>query len=1105
MIGPGRPESGLMTRQFGQFEAVAQLHSGPFGTLFKARYSRRRGDYAVKYFNPDPVLANPDQIKQALADFVERGQLERRLVAEGATHWVRVHELVSGEGGYRVLDYYSHTARTLIQNHAELTALELHSIISGVVAGLVELKKIAGRAHGNLKPENVLLDRRKRRGAYTVALVDAAATWQLGAAGDAERRDLCAVGNLIHDLVVPDPRSVHHAGPSPRWEALGPVGESWRSLCNDLIADDADRLLANLEELQARVAHLGHHHAGSEGSNKGVLVAVAAIIIVAGGLAIAYPFLSKHIKLPWIARGDGKQNVPATLPVDRTTKHQQEITATTQPIAINLPEHHAAQPTTEVATTQPSGDSNASTKPVVVTDTRPVETTRPVVVADSQPVLTTQQVADTRPIATTRPIEMATTQQVVMPDPIVLQRKELMESAKAVRELLDQGYSAANSASDSLLTDAIDRYRKARVPLSASEADNLAGDLDTRIRDEQSAAATSDLQKLLDIIGQSKQLDVAMTAWHRMSSVPLPADGNVFSQVLAASQQLSALIEHIIKPDRKAELKDQLVSTLPAIWNRAMQSATTTDAMDRGLDVARQFGVPQSAIDTARSARIAKRRAEFLADIDRLRADGAMGSPEYAAVKEMASSGHLLAEPNRGRLLKLPDDPLGARSPQRVEAMFPDLVAYRWLMAARAQASHVAMIADRSDLFAATTVAMARGGFIRDAIKTTDALEASPNKAQIYIEIARAQAAIGQIAPAGQTLIEAKEIAILAREPGVRAKIFANVAEAQSRIGRRSDAMATITRAKWWADHSPQDAIELVSICAAQARLGDYSGAYATASPLKDSPARADEAMREIVCAQADAGQIAQAQAGLANIKLPQEQSLAREHLVMAQIRAGKLDDAMTTANAIETPAPRGRAYAAICEAFFHAGNASKASSAMESAVSNLGVGDQAHRWELYPEVARVQAVIGKIADARATADQIEDLPTKASAWCQIAMEQSRAGDAAGAVKTLQFAANSIGSASGPHRVAALALIVKAQVQFNDPASAYATLDLARNAAAASANTEADVLALVDAEAWAGAWDAIEANSGGISTARCRALIAAAEAISSSPANPAVH
>ncbi|HEX5244748.1 MAG TPA: hypothetical protein VFW23_15905, partial [Tepidisphaeraceae bacterium] len=1064
-----------MTRQFGQFEAVAQLHAGPFGSLFKARYSRRRGDYAVKYFNPDPVLANPDQIKQALADFVERGQLERRLVAEGATHWVRVHEMVSGEGGYRVLDYYPQTARTLIQNHAELTGLELHSIISGFVVGLVELKKIAGRAHGNLKPENVLLNRRKRRGAYTVALVDAAASWQLGAAGDAERRDLCAVGNLIHDLVIPDPRSVHHAGPSPRWEALGPVGESWRSLCNDLIADDADRLLANLDELQSRVTHLGHHHVGSESSNKGVLVAVAVIIILAGGLALAYPFLGKHVKLPWIARGDEKHTVPATLPVNRATTRQQDSqnnTPATQPITINLPEHLSSQPTTEMAATQPSGDSNASTRPVVVADTRPVQTTRPVLVADSQPVLTTQA-ADTQPIATTRPIEVATTQPIVMPDPIVQQRKELSDSATAVRVLLDQGYSVADPTNDSSLNDAVERYRKSRVPLSANEADGLAGDLDARLRNEQDVAATSDLQKLLDVIGQSKHLDIAMTAWHRISVLPLQPDGNALSQMLAASQQLSPLIDRVVKQDRKAELKNQITASLPALWDRAMQSATTTDAMDRGLDLARQFGVSQSSIDGARTARALKRRAEFLADVDRLYADRAMESAEYSAIKEMANLGHPLAEPNRGRLLKLPADLPGAQTSQRVEAMFPDLAAYRWLMAARAQASRVTT-ADRSDLFAATTMAMARAGLIRDALYTIEAMESSPTKAQAYVEIAQAQAAARQIGPANQTLSRAMGIASLIRDAGGRAKVLASIAEAQSRMGRSSDAMATLARAKSSLEELPDSDSKtdaLIIVCGAQARLGDYSAAYATASPLKASPARADEAARVIICAQADANQIDQAQTGLSNIKLPQEQSLAREHLVLAQIRVAKLDDAMKTADGIETPAPRGRAFAAICEAYVHAGNASKASSAMESAVSNLGVGDQSHRWELYPQIARVQAALGKVADARATADQIEDLPTKASAWCLVALEQSRAGGAAGAAKSLQSAASSIANASGPHRVGALAQIANAQVRLNDPASANATLDLARSAATASANAQEDDRALIEAEVQAGAWD----------------------------------
>ena len=1090
-----------MTRQFGQFEAVAQLHAGPFGTLFKARYSRRRGDYAVRYFNPDPVLANPEQIKQALADFVERGQLERRLVAEGATHWVRVHELVSGEGGYRVLDYYSQTARTLIQNHIDLTGLELHSIISGAVAGLVELKKIAGRSHGNLKPENVLLERRKRRGAYTVALVDAAATWQLGAAGDAERRDLCAVGNLIHDLVIPDPRSVHHAGPSPRWEALGPVGESWRSLCNDLIADDADRLLANLEELQSRIAHLGQHHVGGDGSNRGVLVAAAAIIILVGGLAAAYPFLSKHVKLPWIARSDAKQNVPATLPVDRAATRPQVTTPVTQPIAINLPEHPATPPTTEVATTEPSGDSNASTKPVVVVDTRPAETTRPVVVADSQPVVTTQ------PIATTRSIEVATTQPIAMPDPIVQQRKELTESSAALSALLDQGYSVADSTGDSLLSDAIARYRKARVPLSADEADKLAGDLDARIRDEQAAAATSDPQKLLELIAQSRQLDVAMAAWHRISGVQVPVDVNVLPQVLAASRQLSTLIDRVAKSERQSELKSQLSSSLAPIWERAMQLATTTDATDRGLELASQFGVSQSAIDAIRAARTLKRRGEFAAEIGQLRSAGAISAAQYSAVKEMTDSGRALAEPNRGRLLKLPDDPPGPHSPQRVEAMFPDLAVYRWLIGARSQASHVTTT-DRGDLFAATTIAMARAGYIHDALNTIEAMESSPAKAQAYIEIATAQAAVRQVGPANQTLSRAIGIGSLIRDPSARAKVLASIAEAQSRMGRGSDAMATLARAKSSIEEGPQGDVKtdaLLILCSAQARLGDYSAAYATVSPLKASPARADEATREIICAQADAGQIAQAQAGLANIKLPQEQSLAREHLVMALIRANKLDDAAATADGIETPAPRGRAYAAICEAFFRAGNTSKASSAMESAVSNLGVGDQSHRWELYPDIARVQAVMAKLSDARATADQIEDLPTKASAWCLIAMEQSRAGDSTGAAKSLQSAASSIASASGAHRIAALAQIAKAQVQLNDSASANATLDMARSAARSTilADAEADNRALIEAEAQIGAWDSIEASDGGNAAARCRTFIAAAEAISSSRITPA--
>src|SRR6185437_10564412 len=118
-----------------------------------------------------------------------------------------------------------------------------------------------------------------------------------------------------------------------------------------------------------------------------------------------------------------------------------------------------------------------------------------------------------------------------------------------------------------------------------------------------------------------------------------------------------------------------------------------------------------------------------------------------------------------------------------------------------------------------------------------------------------------------------------------------------------------------------------------------------------------------------------------------------------------------------------------------------------------------------------------------------------ASAWCLIAMEQSRAGDSAGAAKSLQSAASSIASASGAHRITALAQIAKAQAQLNDPVSASATLDLARSAAPSTTSADAEVndRALVEAEVRAGAWDSIEQSDASSAAARCRAFIAAAD------------
>src|SRR5690348_4664018 len=122
-----------MNKQFGQYLTIEQLHSGPFGTVYKARHAKARGEFAVKHFNPDPVLASRDQIKQALLDFVERAQLQQRIGAARGRCWSAVHELVTGEGGYCVFSYFPSSIRRLVQTRCEISGPELYSIISGIL------------------------------------------------------------------------------------------------------------------------------------------------------------------------------------------------------------------------------------------------------------------------------------------------------------------------------------------------------------------------------------------------------------------------------------------------------------------------------------------------------------------------------------------------------------------------------------------------------------------------------------------------------------------------------------------------------------------------------------------------------------------------------------------------------------------------------------------------------------------------------------------------------------------------------------------------------------------------------------------------------------
>src|SRR5688500_10096764 len=143
----------------GIYQVVDQLYVTPAGSVCSAKIvgGEAAGRIAVKIFNPPKP--DPDEPNWEPKYFLDRAQVQRRVAAAGGAHWAPVYSMgFTPEGGaYYVTDYHALTAQKMIDGRVPLDATALHAIVSSVIAGLDEMRRIAGRAHANLKPSNVLL------------------------------------------------------------------------------------------------------------------------------------------------------------------------------------------------------------------------------------------------------------------------------------------------------------------------------------------------------------------------------------------------------------------------------------------------------------------------------------------------------------------------------------------------------------------------------------------------------------------------------------------------------------------------------------------------------------------------------------------------------------------------------------------------------------------------------------------------------------------------------------------------------------------------------------------------------------------------------------
>lgn len=271
---------------FGKYEVVTELHSTERGSVFSARAAGggREIKHAVKTFNPSSL--DQDEQFWESQSFTERAKVQQRVSQAGGAHWAPVFEVgTSPAGTYYVTNYHPLSAASLITGRVDVSPGVLYSIVRSVVAGLNELKSVAGRAHGNLKATNVLIHSRGDVAVAGAVLTDPAASPEAAQSGEAG--DLYALGQLIHLLVLGQPflgGADWPLAPARQWSRLGHrQGRYWRKLCNDLLSPDPSARPPGLDAVSKRLKRLVPRRARP--SRRLSLAVAAVVVLVAAGAA----------------------------------------------------------------------------------------------------------------------------------------------------------------------------------------------------------------------------------------------------------------------------------------------------------------------------------------------------------------------------------------------------------------------------------------------------------------------------------------------------------------------------------------------------------------------------------------------------------------------------------------------------------------------------------------------------------------------------------------------------------------------------------------------------------------------------------------------------
>ncbi len=213
---------------------------------------------------PEPLVSS-HRASDWVEEFVESAELQRALASEGAASWAPVHAVARQEdgGAYYVTDLHDASARLLASARFQwsvYTAAWLRDMVLGVLEGLEELQNRRGRAHGNLRGGNILVDGLLRGEGLTVSLVDPATSGSIVRRSHGEQEDMRDLGLVLHEMILHTPFRELGGWPledSEAWRLLGDgLGDAWRELVAWLIDPKAARGSRTIIECRKRVQAL---------------------------------------------------------------------------------------------------------------------------------------------------------------------------------------------------------------------------------------------------------------------------------------------------------------------------------------------------------------------------------------------------------------------------------------------------------------------------------------------------------------------------------------------------------------------------------------------------------------------------------------------------------------------------------------------------------------------------------------------------------------------------------------------------------------------------------------------------------------------------------